>query len=283
MTLLDGKTLSKTLKQELKIKTSELETKYQVKPTMAIVLVGDNSASEIYVRNKIKAAAFVGIEAKLIKLDKTISEQELLNLVDELNNNSSIHGIIVQLPLPSHINEQTIIDKISATKDIDGFGALNKGKLFSGLDAIPSATPAGIMHLLKAYNIEISGKEAVVVGRSNIVGKPIALLLLNENATVTIAHSKTKDLKEVTKKADILVVAVGKPKFITKDMVKDGAVVIDVGINRIDSNIYGDVDFDEVSKKASYITPVPGGVGPLTIVSLLENTLTTYQKIMEEK
>lgn len=283
MTLLDGKTLSKTLKQELKIKTSELEAKYHVKPTMAIVLVGDNSASEIYVRNKIKAAAFVEIEAKLIKLDKTISEQELLNLVDELNNNSSIHGIIVQLPLPSHINEQTIIDKISATKDIDGFGALNKGKLFSGLDAIPSATPAGIMHLLKAYNIEISGKEAVVVGRSNIVGKPIALLLLNENATVTIAHSKTKDLKEVTKKADILVVAVGKPKFITKDMVKDGAVVIDVGINRIDGNIYGDVDFDEVSKKASYITPVPGGVGPLTIASLLENTLTTYQKIMEEK
>lgn len=283
MTILDGKMVSKQLKDNLKIKVNELKYKYGITPKLSIVLVGENPASQVYVRNKVKACEYTGIEPNLIKVSEEITEEELLNIVKTLNNDDTVHGIIVQLPIPKHINEQKVIDYINNKKDVDGFGIENKGKLFCGLDSLHSATPEGIMTLLDAYNIPIQGKNAVVVGRSNIVGKPIAMLLLAKNATVTIAHSKTANLGEVTKQADILVVAIGKPKFITVDMVKEGAVVIDVGINRVNDKLCGDVDFENVSKKTSYITPVPGGVGPLTIASLLKNTLIAYQNIMEEK
>ncbi len=281
--ILDGKELSKKIKQEIKEEVSKLIEQNTVVPGLAIVLVGSNPASEIYVRNKLKAAAFCKINAFLIREDENITEEELLKLVHSLNKDPKYHGVIVQLPLPKHINEQKIIDAIDTSKDVDGFGVLNKGRLFSGLKAMESATPHGIMRLLDAYEIPIEGKRAVVVGRSNIVGKPMAMLLLNRNATVTICHSKTKNLKEITKQADILVVAIGKAKYITADMVKEGAVVVDVGTNRIDGVLCGDVDFENVSPIASYISPVPGGVGPLTIASLLENTVIAYKKIYNIK
>lgn len=282
MTLLDGKKVSTNLKDELKIKVEELKNTYNVNPKLSIVLVGANPASQVYVRNKVKACEYTGIIPDLINVSEEISEEELLNIVEKLNNDESVHGIIVQLPLPKHINEQKVIDTICKEKDVDGFGIENKGRLFCGLDSLHSATPEGIMTLLDAYNIPIQGKHAVVVGRSNIVGKPIAMLLLSRNATVTITHSKTIDLGSITKLADILVVAIGKAKFITEDMVKEGAVVIDVGINRIDGKLYGDVDFENVAPKTSYITPVPGGVGPLTIASLLKNTLLAYERILNK-
>lgn len=282
MILLDGKKVSSNLKDELKIKVEELKNKYNVTPKLSIVLVGANPASLVYVKNKVKACEYTGITPDLINVSEEISEEDLLNLVDKLNKDDSIHGIIVQLPLPKHINEQKVIDAICKEKDVDGFGIENKGRLFCGLDSLHSATPEGIMTLLDAYNIPIQGKHAVVVGRSNIVGKPIAMLLLSKNATVTITHSKTTDLGSITKLADILVVAIGKAKFITEDMVKDGAIVIDVGINRIEGKLYGDVDFENVAPKTSYITPVPGGVGPLTIASLLKNTLIAYERILNK-
>lgn len=282
MILLDGKKVSSNLKDELKIKVEELKSKYNVTPKLSIVLVGANPASLVYVKNKVKACEYTGITPDLINVSEEISEEDLLNLVNKLNKDDSIHGIIVQLPLPKHINEQKVIDAICKEKDVDGFGIENKGRLFCGLDSLHSATPEGIMTLLDAYNIPIQGKHAVVVGRSNIVGKPIAMLLLSKNATVTITHSKTIDLGSITKLADILVVAIGKAKFITEDMVKEGAVVIDVGINRIEGKLYGDVDFENVASKTSYITPVPGGVGPLTIASLLKNTLTAYERILNK-
>ena len=279
MILLDGKQLSNKIKEELKEQVTSLVEQTKINPGLAIVLVGNNPASEIYVKNKVKSAKYCGINAVLIRKEETITEEELINLVDELNNDDSIHGIIVQLPLPKHINEQNIIDAISYQKDVDGFGIVNKGRLFSGLQAMESATPHGIIRLLEEYNIDIKGKHAVVVGRSNIVGKPMAMLLLNKHATVTICHSRTTNLKEMTKLADILVVAIGKAKFITKDMVKENAIVIDVGTNRVDDKLCGDVDFENVKDICSYITPVPGGVGPLTIASLLENTVIAYKKI----
>lgn len=280
MTILNGKEVSKTIKNNLKSEVKDLIETTGIVPSLSIILVGNNPASEIYVRNKIKAANYCGINASLIRKDEDIQEEELVNLVNQLNEDQSCHGIIVQLPLPKHINEQKVIDAISYKKDVDGFGIINKGRLFSGLDSIESATPHGIIQLLDAYDIELAGKNAVVIGRSNIVGKPMALLLLNRNATVTICHSRTKNLSEITKTADILVVAIGKPKFITADMVKKDAVVIDVGTNRVEEKLCGDVDFEEVSKIASYISPVPGGVGPLTIASLLENTVKAYKKIL---
>lgn len=273
--LLDGKQLSKKIKKELKDEVSSLT----IKPTLAIILVGNNPASEIYVKNKLKSAKYCGINTSLIIFEETITQEKLISEIHNLNNNEIYHGIIVQLPLPNHIDEQAIINAIDPKKDVDGFGILNKGKLFSGLNSIESATPKGIMRLLEEYNIEIKGKHAVVVGRSNIVGKPMAIMLLNKNATVTICHSKTENLKEITKQADILVVAIGKTKFITKDMVKEGAVVIDVGTNRVNDLLVGDVDFENVEPIASYITPVPGGVGPLTIASLLENTVIAYKQL----
>ena len=274
--LLDGKETAKQIKIELKEKLKTLKETYNKVPTIAIVLVGNNPASEIYVRNKIKAASFVGMNHQLVKLDESITMEELLNEVERLNNDQDVSGIIVQLPLPNHLDEQIVINHINNEKDADGFGLLNKGKLFSGLPCLRPATPLGIMYLLEKYNIELEGKRAVVIGRSNIVGKPMALMLLEKNATVTIAHSRTKNLKELTKEADVVVVAIGKAKFVTEDMVKEGAVIVDVGINRIDGVLYGDVDFENVEKKASYITPVPGGVGPLTIAMLLLNTVTAF-------
>ena len=274
--LLDGKETAKQIKIELKEKIKTLKETYNKVPTIAIVLVGNNPASEIYVRNKIKAASFVGMNHQLVKLDESITMEELLNEVERLNNDQDVSGIIVQLPLPNHLDEQIVINHINNEKDADGFGLLNKGKLFSGLPCLKPATPLGVMYLLEKYNIELEGKRAVVIGRSNIVGKPMALMLLEKNATVTIAHSRTKNLKELTKEADVLVVAIGKAKFVTEDMVKEGAVIVDVGINRIDGVLYGDVDFENVEKKASYITPVPGGVGPLTIAMLLLNTVTAF-------
>ncbi|HHU24099.1 MAG TPA: bifunctional methylenetetrahydrofolate dehydrogenase/methenyltetrahydrofolate cyclohydrolase FolD [Acholeplasmataceae bacterium] len=281
MTILDGKSLSNKIKGELKAKVSALVEQYQVKPGMAIVEVGNDTASEIYVRNKVRAANFVGINARLIKKDSSISQEELLKLIDELNADEGIHGIIVQLPLPKHMDERVVIDRIDPNKDIDGFGILNKGKLFSGMKCFQPATPLGIIKLLDAYNIELKGKEAVVVGRSNIVGKPMGMMLLLRDATVTIAHRYTVDLKKITKEADILVVAVGKKDLITADMVKPRAVIVDVGINRDGDKICGDVDFENVSKVASYITPVPGGVGPLTIAALLDNTVKAYEQKMQ--
>jgi methylenetetrahydrofolate dehydrogenase (NADP+)/methenyltetrahydrofolate cyclohydrolase len=277
MIILDGKSLSKQIKTELKAKVADLVVKSGIKPGLAIVEVGSDPASEIYVRNKIKSANFVGIEARLIKKDESITQEELLKLIDELNADVSVHGIIVQLPLPKHLDERAVIDLIDPDKDIDGFGVLNKGKLFSGMKCFQPATPLGVMKLLDAYNIPLKGKEAVVVGRSNIVGKPMGMMLLLRDATVTIAHRYTVDLKKITKEADILVVAVGKKNLITADMIKPGAVVVDVGINREGDKIYGDVDFDNVSQVASHITPVPGGVGPLTIAALLANTVEAYE------
>jgi len=277
MTILDGKSLSKQIKTELKAKVADLVVKSGIKPGLAIVEVGSDPASEIYVRNKIKSANFVGIEARLIKKDESITQEELLKLIAELNADVSVHGIIVQLPLPKHLDERAVIDRIDPDKDIDGFGVLNKGKLFSGMKCFQPATPLGVMKLLDAYNIPLKGKEAVVVGRSNIVGKPMGMMLLLRDATVTIAHRYTVDLKKITKEADILVVAVGKKNLITADMIKPGAVVVDVGINREGDKIYGDVDFDNVSQVASHITPVPGGVGPLTIAALLANTVEAYE------
>lgn len=282
MILLDGKGLSIKLKNELKERTNIYIEQYKIVPKLVIIMVGNNPASQIYVRNKIKAAAFCGIEAQLVKLEETITNEELLEIIEKLNSDISVHGIIVQLPLPKHLDEQKVINAVSDLKDVDGFGIVNKGKLFSGLPALPSATPAGIMKLFKEYNIDLTGKHAVVIGRSNIVGKPMSMLLLNANATVTITHSKTKNLQEITKTADIIIAALGKAKFVTADMVKDGAILIDVGINRIDDKLYGDIDFENVKDKASYITPVPGGVGPLTIVSLLENTLLAYENIVKK-
>ena len=276
--LLDGKTLSNKIKEELKAQVNSLIEKYASIPTLSIVVVGSNPASEIYVRNKIKTANSIGMNAEVVNLNENVSMEELIKVVDNLNDNKRVNGIIVQLPLPRHLNEQVIIDRISNIKDVDGFGLLNKGKLLAGEDSLRPATPYGIMKMLEAYNIELAGKNALVIGRSNIVGKPIALMLLEKNATVTIAHSKTKNIGEIAKNADIIVVAVGKPKFLTADMVKEEAIIVDVGINRDNGVLCGDVDFDEVSKKASFITPVPGGVGPLTIVSLLENTIKAYIK-----
>ena len=281
--LLNGKEFSKKLKNNLKIEVENLKKETNQTPGLAIILVGNNPASEVYVRNKVKDATNCGINANLIRFEESISEQELIDEVIKLNNDDTCHGLIVQLPLPKHINEQVIIDTISPNKDVDGFGILNKGKLFSGLESIESATPKGIMKLLEEYNINPKGKHAVVVGRSNIVGKPMAIMLLNKHATVTICHSRTENLSEITKQADILVVAIGKPKFITKDMVKEGAVVIDVGTNRVDDKLVGDVDFENVEPITSYITPVPGGVGPLTIASLLENTVIAFKNAINFK
>lgn len=278
MILLDGKKVSKDIKDNLKQEVLNIINENKRAPHLAIVLVGNVMASQIYVKNKIKACEYTGIRATLIKKEETVTNEELVSLVKELNSDNEIDGIIVQLPLPKHIDEQLIINTISSTKDVDGFGIENKGKLFSGLECFKSATPFGIIKLLEAYNIDITGMNAVVVGRSNIVGKPMSIMLLDKNATVTICHSRTKDLKKVTSQADLLVVAIGKAKFIKEDMVKENAIVIDVGMNRDEFGLCGDVDFENVSKKASYITPVPGGVGPLTIAMLLTNTLLAYKR-----
>ena len=271
--IIDGKALAKQKRVEMTQIVQELKA-MGVTPGLAVVLVGEDPASEIYVRNKHKACEEVGIYSRVIKLPEDTKEEDLLKLIDELNQDSALDGILVQLPLPKQIDSDKVIERILPNKDVDGFHPVNAGKLLTGQAGFVSCTPLGILELIKSTGIDISGKEAVVIGRSNIVGKPVAHLLLQENATVTICHSKTKNLKEVCQRADILVAAIGKPQLITADYVKEGAVVIDVGINRLpDGKLVGDVAFETVKEKASYITPVPGGVGPMTITMLLANTL----------
>lgn len=269
--IIDGKKISTEIKEELKEKVAELKKNGTV-PCLAVVQVGKDPASSVYVNNKKKACAFVGMESLSYELEETVTEEELLALVQELNENEKVNGILVQLPLPDHICEEVVIQAISPEKDVDGFHPESVGNMCIGRKCFLPCTPAGVIELLKRSGIEIEGKECVVVGRSNIVGKPMALLLLRENGTVTITHSKTKELKEITRRADILVAAIGKPKFITAEYVKEGAVVVDVGIHRNEQNkLCGDVDFENVFEKASAITPVPGGVGPMTIAMLMKN------------
>ena len=277
--LIDGKKISTEIKDELKVTVEELK-KQGVETCLAVIQVGDDPASSIYVRNKKRACAYVGIESLSYELPEETTEDQLVKLVKELNENDNVHGILVQLPLPKHINADTIIRTISPDKDVDGFHPESVGRLCIGEPGFVSCTPAGIIQLLKRSGIEIEGKECVVVGRSNIVGKPMSILLLRENGTVTITHSRTKDLKEVTRRADILVVAIGKPKFITADYVKEGAVVIDVGMHRNEENkLCGDVDFDDIKDKVSAITPVPGGVGPMTIALLFAGKVNLKEKL----
>ena len=270
--LLSGKILSERLTLKQKEKVAELKEKGVV-PGLAVVLVGEDPASQIYVRNKGVACETIGIYSRTIRLSNDCTQEKLMETIEELNKDNQIHGILVQLPLPKHLNEQKALASILPQKDVDGFHLINAGKLFTSQKGIVPCTPKGILYMLKDAGIELSGKEAVIIGRSNIVGKPAAMLLLNENCTVTICHSKTWNLREHTKRADILVAAIGKANFVTADMVKPGSVVIDVGINRVDGKVVGDVDFEAVEKIASFITPVPGGVGKMTISMLMENTL----------
>lgn len=272
MELIDGKALAVEVRASLKKDVQELNAN-GINPILAVILVGDDKASQIYVRNKNKACQDVGIKYEEFLLDKDTTMEELLSLIENLNNREDVYGILLQSPLPKHLNADEAFEKISPEKDVDGFNPVNVGKLCLKQDGFVSCTPAGIMKMFEKYNINLEGKNAVVLGRSNIVGKPMSLCLLNNDATVTICHSKTQNLAEITKNADILVVALGKPKFVTKDMVKDGAVVIDVGINRTENGIVGDVDFENVKEKTSYITPVPGGVGPMTIAMLMNNVV----------
>ncbi|MEE1028113.1 MAG: bifunctional methylenetetrahydrofolate dehydrogenase/methenyltetrahydrofolate cyclohydrolase FolD [Agathobacter sp.] len=269
--LIDGKKISQEIKDELKAKVAELKSEGTV-CSLAVIQVGNDPASSVYVNNKKKACAYIGIESVAYELPEETTEEELLGIIDKLNKDDKINGILCQLPLPNHIDEDKVINAISPKKDVDGFHPQSVGSLVIGQPGFVSCTPAGIIQLLKRSNVEIEGKHCVVIGRSNIVGKPMALLMLQENATVTVCHSRTKNLKEICKQADILIVAVGKKEFVTADFVKEGAVVIDVGIHRDENNkLKGDVLFDEVKDIASYITPVPGGVGPMTIAMLMNN------------
>ncbi len=277
MNLLDGKLTAAKVKAEIAAKIKNNCELGKRAPGLAVILVGENPASQVYVKNKIKDCEETGIVSKPFILPESTAEEELIDIIGKLNADNSIDGILVQLPLPKGIDERRVIEAINPSKDVDAFHPSNVGRIMLGLDGFAPCTPAGVMRLLKEYNIEISGKNCVVVGRSNIVGKPMALLLLAQNGTVTICHSRTKNLAEVTKSADILVVAVGKARMITGDMVKDGAVIVDVGMNRVDGKLCGDVDFDSCKDKASFITPVPGGVGPMTRAMLLENTYHAYE------
>lgn len=277
MKILDGKAVSLKVKESVKVRADELK-KFGVEPTLAVVLVGEDKASQTYVRAKEKACNEYGIKSVAHRLSENTTQNELLALINVLNLDDSIHGILVQLPLPKHIDTNVVLAAIDPRKDVDGFHAVNVGKLVSGLEGFVPCTPLGVMEILKEYGVDVAGLNAVVIGRSNIVGKPMANLLLNASATVTVTHSKTKNLKEICKNADLIVAAIGKPFFLKADMVKDGAVVVDVGINRLDDGrLVGDVDFDEVAPKCSYITPVPGGVGPMTIAMLLNNTILAAQ------
>jgi len=276
--VIDGKKISAEIREELKQEIASLGKK-GIKPGLAVIIVGSDAASAVYVRNKKKAALDLGIYSEVFELEENTEEKNLLELIEKLNRDDKIHGILVQLPLPKHINEKKIISAIAPQKDVDCFHPENVGKIITGEAVILPCTPAGIIELLERSGIEISGKNCVVVGRSNIVGKPIALMMLEKNATVTVAHSKTTDLKEHCLEADIIVAAVGKPKMITADMIRKGAVIIDVGINRMsDGKLAGDVDFDGVLEKVSAITPVPGGVGPMTIAMLMKNTVEAAKK-----
>ena len=282
MIKIDGKAFSQTVLEKIREEHSQLKEKYGKPAGLAVVIVGNNPASQVYVKNKIRACENVGFYSENIELDENISEKELLQEIDKLNKNDRINGILVQLPLPAHINELKIIDSISPEKDVDGFHVSNIGKMVIGDETgFLSCTPYGIMQLLEEYKIEIAGKDAVIIGRSNIVGKPMALMLIQKGATVQICNSRTKDLRKKLNKADIMIVAAGVPKLLKKEDVKEGAVVIDVGINRVDGKICGDVDYEEVAEKTSYITPVPGGVGPMTIASLIKNTFKSYKNSLK--
>ena len=275
--IISGKDISTKIKEQLKQEVQEIKTKYNRLPKLAVILVGDNQASQVYVRNKERGCEYIGIDSLKIVHDESFSEEELLKEINELNNDDTVDGILVQLPLPKHINEDKVLEAILPSKDVDGFHPDNVAKLFLGQDSLVPCTPKGMMVLLDEINYDLTGKEVVVVGRSNIVGKPVALLCLQKNATVTIAHSRTANLKEVCKRADVLIAAVGKAKMINHEYVKEGAVVLDVGINRDENNkLCGDVDFEDVKDLVSAITPVPGGIGPMTITMLLQNTLEAF-------
>ena len=275
--IIDGKAISARIKEELKAEVAKKKEEGK-EACLAVIQVGNDAASSVYVNNKKKACAYIGIKSLAYELKETVSEEELLALIERLNQDKTVNGILVQLPLPAHISEERVIDTILPTKDVDGFHPVNVGNLCIGRKAFLPCTPAGIIQLLKRSGIEIEGKECVVIGRSNIVGKPMQMMLVRENGTVTIAHSRTRNLKEIARRADILVVAVGKPRFVTADYVKEGAVVIDVGIHRNAQNkLCGDVDFESVKEKVSAITPVPGGVGPMTIAMLMNNCVETIR------
>lgn len=280
MIKLDGKDLAQRIKLQLKEETLGLKESLGKVPGLAIILVGDNPASKIYVNSKIKGCSELGFESFAHFLPENTSEERVLELIGELNEDGRVNGILVQLPLPKHVDEKKVIDKIALDKDVDGFKPENLGLLMLGdKDSMQPCTPAGIMELLRAYSIELVGKDVVVVGRSNIVGKPMGSLLINEGATVTTCNSKTKDLKAKTSQADMVIMAIGQAKFLTEDMVKEGAIIVDVGINRTEDGLFGDVDYDGVSKKAAYITPVPGGVGPMTVAMLFANTMKAFKKV----
>ncbi|WP_455036460.1 bifunctional methylenetetrahydrofolate dehydrogenase/methenyltetrahydrofolate cyclohydrolase FolD [Leptotrichia massiliensis] len=283
MTIIDGKALSEKVLKEIEKEHSELEKKVGRKAGLAVIIVGENPASQIYVRNKIKACEKVGFHSETIRLDENITEENLLLEIEKLNNNSNIDGILVQLPIPKHIDGLKIINAISAEKDVDGFHTTNIGKMMIGDETgfLP-CTPAGVVHMFEEYNIELEGKDVLVIGQSNIVGKPMTLLLIKKRATVQVCNSKTKNLSEKLQKADVVVAAAGSPKLIKATDVKEDVVVIDVGINRVDGKLCGDVDFEEVSKKASFITPVPGGVGPMTIAMLIKNTFKSYKQKIDK-
>ena len=278
MHLLNGKELAQKLQQEMTQEVTELKKK-GLQPGLAVILVGEDPASQVYVRNKERAANNIGMYSVVYRLPETTSEADLIAKIEELNHDDKVHGILVQLPLPKHINEDLVLDTIDSAKDVDGFHPMNLGNLFAGKPTMIPCTPAGIMELIKLSGMDLAGKNAVIIGRSNIVGKPMAHLLLQANATVTICHSKTKDLPKVAKQADVLVVAIGRANFVTADFVKEGAVVIDVGINRDENNkLTGDVKFDEVAPLTSFITPVPGGVGPMTITMLMRQTIDAAKR-----
>lgn len=270
--LIDGKILSQKIKDALKENVLLFKQKFNRDITLAVIKVGHNPASEVYVRNKLKATEYVGMKSLSFPLEETVSENDVKNLILTLSEDKSVDGILVQLPLPKGMNEKEVMSLIPPEKDVDGFSAENVGKLMLGEKTVVACTPFGVLKMLKSTGVDLTGKHAVVLGRSNIVGKPMAMLLLQENCTVTVCHSKTVNLKEITRSADVIVAAIGKPKFVTEDMVKDGAIVIDVGINRTEAGLVGDVDFENVKNKAAFISPVPGGVGPMTIAMLLENT-----------
>ena len=279
MELINGKELAKKIRMELKEEVEELKQQ-GIKPKLAVIMVGDDKASAVYVRNKSKACEEIGIEFEEFLLESTISQEYLISLIKELNDREDIHGILLQSPIPEGLDIREAFNTIDYRKDVDGFNPINVGKLSIGEDSFISCTPYGVIKMLEEYNIEIEGKRAVIIGRSNIVGKPLIQCLLNKNATVTVCHSKTKNIEEITSTADILIAALGKPKFVTSNMVKEGAVVIDVGINRNeDGKLVGDVDFENVSKKVSYITPVPGGVGPMTIAMLMYNVVKSAKQL----
>ena len=283
MEILDGKKLSNKIRNEVKIEADKLKS-YGVTPGLAVILVGNDPASQVYVNMKAKACKESGIYSIVHEFPESISENELLDTIKRINQNPNIHGLLIQLPLPKHIDTTKVLEAVTPEKDVDGFHPYNVGRLVAGLDSFAPCTPLGVMELFKEYNIDVKGLNACVVGASNIVGKPMQALLLNQFATVDICHIYTKNLKEHTERADIVVVGVGKPNLITADMVKEGAIVVDIGINRLENGkLVGDVDFENVSKKASFITPVPGGVGPMTIAMLLKNTIKAAKKFAEGK